>query len=293
MSQGQQQCAINIRVIIIRRIFNPSEIIRIVFAFKEQGVHKSFSHIFINFFKISKGMKPASRGQKKKKAEHADYTEKELQEIDKEYNELMRNHGIQESYGPKIQNVVSTVLLELLSKTTNEKEETLDLDNLANKSNNCEYKKSRFPALIQRIKDPKSTALIFEAGKMVITGTKSIDQSRDAAQKFAKSIEKVNKIKINIVTVQTSNIVANSQLPYEVNLIKINEDKQLQGSINYDRQAFPGLIYKMQNPKLAALIFFSGKIVFTGAKNEHQIKKAYCTLTEILKKHESIKTQKS
>ena len=78
-------------------------------------------------------------------------------------------------------------MLELLSKTTNEKEETLDLDNLANKSNNCEYKKSnlflfkyfnqigRFPALIQRIKDPKSTALIFEAGKMVITGTKSID----------------------------------------------------------------------------------------------------------------------
>lgn len=63
----------------------------------------------------------------------------------------------------------------------------------------------------------------------------------------------MNKIKINIVTVQTSNIVANSQLPYEVNLIKINEDKQLQGSINYDvyfflikkRQAFPGLIYKM------------------------------------------------
>lgn len=39
----------------------------------------------------------------------------------------------------------------------------------------------RFPALIQRIKEPKSTALIFEAGKMVITGTKSFEESKEAA----------------------------------------------------------------------------------------------------------------
>lgn len=64
-------------------------------------------------------------------------------------------------------------------KKNGEDLDKLDLDNLAHTSQNCEYKKSnfslnlgRFPALIQRIKDPKSTALIFEAGKMVITGTK-------------------------------------------------------------------------------------------------------------------------
>ncbi|CAD8156314.1 unnamed protein product [Paramecium octaurelia] len=168
----------------------------------------------------------------------------------------------------------------------------LDLDNLAHTSQNCEYKKSRFPALIQRIKDPKSTALIFEAGKMVITGTKGQSEAEEAAKKFRKQIEKNNRITIEIGDIQTSNIVANSQLPYEVNLMKIHDDRSLQGSISYDRSAFPGLIYKMQNPKLAALIFYSGKIVFTGAKNETQIKDAYCQLFNILKKHSQEKVNK-
>jgi TATA-box binding protein (TBP) (component of TFIID and TFIIIB) len=33
---------------------------------------------------------------------------------------------------------------------------------------------------------------------------------------------------------------------------------------------------------LAALIFYSGKIVFTGAKNEYQIRKAYTSLIRVL-----------
>ncbi|CAK77635.1 unnamed protein product (macronuclear) [Paramecium tetraurelia] len=176
---------------------------------------------------------------------------------------------------------------------TGEDIDKLDLDNLAHTSQNCEYKKSRFPALIQRIKDPKSTALIFEAGKMVITGTKGQNEAEEAANKFKKQIEKNNRISIQIGDIQTSNIVANSQLPYEVNLMKINDDRSLQGSISYDRSAFPGLIYKMQNPKLAALIFYSGKIVFTGAKNETQIKDASLVLLfKILKKHQQEKNNK-
>jgi transcription initiation factor TFIID TATA-box-binding protein len=38
-----------------------------------------------------------------------------------------------------------------------------------------------------RIVDPRSTALIFEAGKMVITGTKSIKESQSAADKVKKN----------------------------------------------------------------------------------------------------------
>ena len=38
---------------------------------------------------------------------------------------------------------------------------------------NAEYNPSRFPAVVMRIRDPKTTALIFSKGKMVITGAKS------------------------------------------------------------------------------------------------------------------------
>lgn len=105
-----------------------------------------------------------------------------------EFQAIKKNHSLQETYEPKIQNVVSTVILKM--KKNGEDLEKLDLDNLAHTSQNCEYKKSnislklgRFPALIQRIKDPKSTALIFEAGKMVITGTKGQTEAQDAAKK--------------------------------------------------------------------------------------------------------------
>lgn len=49
----------------------------------------------------------------------------------------------------------------------------LDLREIAIKSRNCEYKPKRFAAAIMRIRDPKTTALIFASGKMVCTGAKS------------------------------------------------------------------------------------------------------------------------
>ena len=45
--------------------------------------------------------------------------------------------------------------------------------------------------MIIRIRDPKTTALIFSSGKMVITGAKSEDYSRNAAKQYAKMIKKV------------------------------------------------------------------------------------------------------
>ncbi|CAD8071222.1 unnamed protein product [Paramecium primaurelia] len=130
------------------------------------------------FFQISK----KSKHIKKNKNDVHEYTEEKKKEIEKEYQQIKKSNQLHESYEPKIQNVVSTVILKMKTKT-GEDIDKLDLDNLAHTSQNCEYKKSRFPALIQRIKEPKSTALIFEAGKMVITGTKGQNEAEEAANK--------------------------------------------------------------------------------------------------------------
>ena len=42
-----------------------------------------------------------------------------------------------------------------------------------------------------RIRDPKTTALIFASGKMVVTGAKSEDDSRLASRKYARIIQKL------------------------------------------------------------------------------------------------------
>jgi transcription initiation factor TFIID TATA-box-binding protein len=43
----------------------------------------------------------------------------------------------------------------------------------------------------------------------------------------------------------------------------------------FNPETFPGLIYRMMEPKIVLLIFASGKIVLTGAKNRKDIDKAF------------------
>ena len=74
---------------------------------------------------------------------------------------------------PTLQNVVATVDLGC----------PLDLKTIAMHARNAEYNPKRFAAAIVRIKDPKTTALIFASGKMVCTGAKSEDFARLAAKK--------------------------------------------------------------------------------------------------------------
>ena len=56
-----------------------------------------------------------------------------------------------------LQNVVATVNLDC----------KLDLKSIALHARNAEYNPKRFAAVIMRIREPKSTALIFASGKMV------------------------------------------------------------------------------------------------------------------------------
>jgi transcription initiation factor TFIID TATA-box-binding protein len=53
----------------------------------------------------------------------------------------------------------------------------------------------------------------------------------------------------------------------------------------YEAEIFPGLIYRMVEPKIVLLIFASGKIVLTGAKNKEDIFKAFDMMYFVLKKY--------
>merc|ERR1711934_1197580 len=82
---------------------------------------------------------------------------------------------------PQLQNIVSTVNLAC----------PLDLKKIALHARNAECNPKRFSAVIMRIRDPKTTALIFSSGKMVCTGAKSEDKSKIAARKYARIIQKL------------------------------------------------------------------------------------------------------
>lgn len=93
----------------------------------------------------------------------------------------------------------------------------LDLRKIALNCRNCEYNPKRFAAVVMRIRDPKSTALIFGSGKMVCTGAKSEEQSKNACKMYAKAVKKIGfDITFNDFKIQ--NVVASHDCGYPISL---------------------------------------------------------------------------
>jgi len=65
-------------------------------------------------------------------------------------------------------------------------------------------------------------------------------------------------------SISVENVVTSTSVGAELDLDTLNEDLP---QSDYNREQFPGLIYRSRNPKATSLIFRSGKIVCTGAKS--------------------------
>lgn len=154
---------------------------------------------------------------------------------------------------PTVQNIVSTCNLNC----------ALDLKAIALRARNAEYNPKRFAAVIMRIREPKTTALIFASGKMVCTGAKSEDMSKLAARKYARIIQKLG-FAAHFSDFKIQNIVASTDVKFPIRLEQLQIAHQRYS--HYEPELFPGLIYRMVSPKIVLLIFVSGKIVLTGAK---------------------------
>ncbi len=68
----------------------------------------------------------------------------------------------------------------------------LDLIKIASTLPNTEYNPEQFPGLIMRIKEPKTTALLFTTGKIVCTGARDITYARESIHKIIVFLKKVN-----------------------------------------------------------------------------------------------------
>ena len=52
----------------------------------------------------------------------------------------------------------------------------------------------------------------------------------------------------------------------------------------YEPDRFPGLIYRLKQPKTAVLLFHSGKVVCTGGKSLRQVEDTIRTVSELIRK---------
>ncbi len=170
----------------------------------------------------------------------------------------------------KIENIVATVILD----------QPLDITKIEEKISDATYQPDQFPGLVLRLEKPKSTALIFKSGKMVVTGAKSTAQLIDVVKKIIKLLIKAGIEITSKPRIQIQNIVASGDVGAYVNLERAAY--MLEDSM-YEPEQFPGLIHRMRDPRVVLLIFSSGKMVITGAKEEKEVEKAVINTAKKLK----------
>ena len=144
----------------------------------------------------------------------------------------------------------------------------MNLNDITSKFPDVEYHPDQFPGLVFRLKKPKTATLIFTSGKMVCTGSKSEEMARKAVKLV---VEKLRKGRIKVkkdATVTIQNIVASINLGGKIHLEQAA--RTLPRSM-YEPEQFPGLIHRMVDPKTVILLFSSGKLVCTGAKQEPDV----------------------
>ena len=162
----------------------------------------------------------------------------------------------------------------------------LMLQDIAFQLEGAEYDQDRFPGLIYKLAEPKTAVLIFRSGKVVCTGARSIPDVHVAINKVVDELRVLDMPVKDEPDIVIQNIVATTNLESTLNLIQIAikpQDKELHREhVEYEPEAFPGLVYRMDDPKVVLLLFGSGKMVCVGAREVNNIKDAVRNIKEEL-----------
>jgi len=176
------------------------------------------------------------------------------------------------NFNIKIENIVASTTFNI----------RLPLEKMVKRLEGTEYEPQQFPGLVYRVKDPKAAMLIFSSGKVVCTGGRSISDVRKAIAKIARMIKSLKLDVPKKYKIEIENIVASAQIPAKLNLDKIafgSEDSE------YSPDRFPGLVFRIKEPKATLLLFGSGKVICTGIR---KVEDAEYAMNFVFKKLKSI-----
>ena len=163
--------------------------------------------------------------------------------------------------------MVSTINVENVVAST-KLADAFDLPKIEAELGGAEYNKKKFPGLVYRVKAPRAAFLIFTSGKVVCTGSKNVEDVRTVITNLAKMLTSIGIENINLEPeIHVQNIVASADLKTRLNMNAVALGLGLE-NIEYEPEQFPGLIYRIKQPKVVVLIFGSGKLVITGGKSQ-------------------------
>jgi transcription initiation factor TFIID TATA-box-binding protein len=174
-----------------------------------------------------------------------------------------------------IENVVASAALN----------QRVDLNALVKGHPSLEHQPHKFPGLVFKLEDPKTTTTIFSSGKIMCVGAKSEEEAREAMMKIIKKVKKRIRINADKPEVKILNIVASADLGGSIDLEKASSTLR---KTMYEPEQSPSMIYRMDDPRVVVLLFASGKLMCTGAKKEQEAHIAVHKLQETLEEQDLI-----
>jgi transcription initiation factor TFIID TATA-box-binding protein len=142
--------------------------------------------------------------------------------------------------------------------------DALDLPALAAAIPGADYNPRTFPGMIVRMSAPKAAALVFNSGKLVLTGLPHPDAIPAA---FAAALEDLRTAGAELDPAPRQpkivNLVTSGKYPAAVNLHHLAISRNLE-NLEYEPESFPGLVYRCETVRAVCLVFGSGAIVVTG-----------------------------
>ena len=163
---------------------------------------------------------------------------------------------------PFIHNIVATAQISTSAP--------LQLDRLKQIFRFSSFNRRKFAAVTLRLVQPNCTILLFTSGKLVITGSKSSSEALLSAYRIRRLLQHacVGQ-RFAVAGFDIQNVVSHCELKVQdgeiLDIEALYERYHIYST--YQSHIFPGLIFRYPNLRVVALMFFSGKVVLTGARS--------------------------
>jgi len=161
-----------------------------------------------------------------------------------------------ENFTPTIENIVSAGQVA----------DSIDLAVLPEKLPGSSFS-GKFPGAVYHMEWPRSVALVFASGKIVLTGLSDLDDIPQALRNLMDALADAGIACHACPQVGIKNIICSYDLGMPCNLVRIMMALMDHEMVEYEPESFPGLVCRISDPKMVFLIFASGKVIITGGKN--------------------------
>ena len=183
---------------------------------------------------------------------------------------------------PTIHNVVATIQIEC---------KPINITRLSTLLPYSTYDKSKFAAITIRLADPVCTCLLFTSGKLVVTGASSWNEGLLTAYCIRDILRATHTGQtFRIISYDVQNIVAHVDIPLGqgefLDLDKFYAENAKE--VTFQRNMFPGLIFRAVENSVVLLCFNSGKIVVTRGKSVWHIAEGWRKLWPRVRKYVSL-----